>query len=86
MLPEGRNTVSVLALTCHVGCAQPLPRRLLITYREEEGQPQFRARFLKWDTDTALDDALFVHEPADGAEEIPFIAPQSLPTGTGGAQ
>lgn len=65
---------------------QPLPQRLVITYREAEGQPQFRARFLKWDIDPALGDALFVHEPAGGAEEIPFIAPQALPTGSGGEQ
>jgi len=65
---------------------QPLPQRLVITYREAEGQPQFRARFLKWDIDPALGDALFVHEPARGSEEIPFIAPQALPIGTGGAQ
>ena len=65
---------------------QPLPQRLVITYREAEGQPQFWAQFIKWDINPELGDSLFVYEPADGAEEIPFIAPLSVSTATGGGQ
>lgn len=65
---------------------QPLPQRLVITYRDAEGQPQFWARFIKWDIDPELGDALFVYEPGDGAEEIPFIAPPTVSAVMGGTQ
>jgi hypothetical protein len=65
---------------------QPLPRRLVITYREAEGQPQFWAQFVTWDINPELGDSLFVYEPVDGAEEIPFIAPKSVSTAMGGGQ
>ena len=65
---------------------QPLPRRMVITYREAEGEPQFWAQFMKWDINPELGDSLFVYEPGDGAEEIPFIAPKSASTAMGGGQ
>jgi len=65
---------------------QPLPQRLVITYREAERQPQFWARFLKWDINPELGDALFVYEPDATAEEIPFIAPSTVSIATGGGQ
>ena len=65
---------------------QPLPRRLVITYREAEGQPQFWAQFIKWDVNPELGDSLFVYAPGEGAEEIPFVAPPALPTAMGGGQ
>jgi hypothetical protein len=65
---------------------QPLPQRLVITYREAEGQPQFWARFIKWDINPELADALFVYEPGDGAEEIPFIAPRTVSAAMGGGK
>jgi hypothetical protein len=65
---------------------QPLPQRVVITYREAEGQPQFWARFIKWDINPELNDSLFVHEPDDGAERVPYIAPPTVSTAMGGGQ
>jgi hypothetical protein len=65
---------------------QPLPQRLVITYRESDGQPQFWARFIKWDINPELGDSLFVYGPGEGAEEIPFIAPRAVSAAMGGEQ
>jgi hypothetical protein len=50
----------------------PLPRRVIITYRHAAGQPQFRADFTDWDlaSKPAAGDFRFV-APADAAR-IPF--------------
>jgi len=51
---------------------EPLPRRIVITYRQEEGQPQFRASFTDWSLSPDLSDDLFIFTPAEGMEKIPF--------------
>ena len=53
---------------------KPLPLRLVLTYRQSSGQPQFRAQFLDWNTNPQLTDTTFVVTPAAGAQEIPFLA------------
>jgi hypothetical protein len=53
----------------------PLPRRIVITYREEEGQPQFRANLTDWTLSPEVPDELFVFKPDENAEKIPFAAP-----------
>jgi hypothetical protein len=65
---------------------QPLPQRLVITYREADGQPQFWARFVKWDINPELGDSLFFYGPGEGAEEIPFIAARAVSAAMGGVQ
>jgi len=52
----------------------PLLRRVVITYRNELGQPQFRADLRDWDFTTELPDSLFSLAPPAGAERIPFNA------------
>ena len=54
---------------------EPLLRRIVITYREEEGQPQFRASFLEWDM--SPDDAATAFEftPPEDAERVRFYIP-----------
>ncbi len=52
----------------------PLPRRLTITYRNEEGQPQFRADFTDWNMSPTVSAADFAFAPPAGAERIPFLA------------
>lgn len=52
-----------------------LPRRIVITYRQEEGQPQFRASFTEWSLSPDVPDELFAFTPAEGAEKIPFAVP-----------
>lgn len=52
---------------------QPLPRRVVITYRNAEGEPQFRAQFSDWNLAPATPDSLFTFTPPTGAEQIPLI-------------
>ena len=54
----------------------PLPRRIVITYRGDEGQPQFRAEFTEWNLAPDVPDDLFAFAAADGAEKIPFVVPR----------
>lgn len=69
---------------------KPLPQRLVLTYRESPGQPQFRAQFLDWNTNPQLTDTTFVVNPPAGAQRIPFLAqvPRSAgkPKVTGGSK
>lgn len=53
---------------------QPLPQRVVITYKQAEGQPQFRAQFLNWNLAPELSESLFTFAPPAGAERIPFLA------------
>jgi hypothetical protein len=52
--------------------AKPLPRRVSITYEQEPGQPQFRARLAKWDVAPRSTDPVFTFTPPRGAERIAF--------------
>jgi len=51
----------------------PLPLRVIITYKHEEGQPQFWAEFKNWNLAPSISPALFVFTPPQGAEKIPFL-------------
>ena len=47
-----------------------LPRRLVVTYRAEPGQPSFIAEFSDWNFSVHPSDADFVFQPPDGATQI----------------
>jgi hypothetical protein len=68
---------------------QPLPRRVIITYKNEPGQPQFRADFSNWSLAPQVSAESFVFIPPKGAEKIPFIIParnqSQAPSEKGGA-
>jgi hypothetical protein len=49
---------------------QPVPCRLVITYKKAEGHPQFAADFHDWDFDPDVDDELFVFTPPESAERL----------------
>jgi len=49
-----------------------LPRRMVITYRSHEGQPQFRARLMNWDIAAETPDQLFSFDPPDGYTAVSF--------------
>lgn len=51
---------------------KPLPHRVIITYKNEEGQPQFWGQFLKWEISPDIPDKSFTYEPPKNAERIPF--------------
>ena len=55
----------------------PLPQRLVITYRLDEGQPQYEANFKDWNLAPDVPDSAFTFTPAEGAQEIPFLVPKS---------
>jgi hypothetical protein len=52
---------------------QPLPQRIVLTYKQENGQPQFWANFRGWNLSPETPDSLFTFTPADGMERIPFV-------------
>lgn len=52
----------------------PLPRRIVITYKDAEGQPQFWADFNQWDLAPHVPDDFFVFTPPQGVVQIPFLA------------
>jgi hypothetical protein len=62
---------------------QPLPCRLVITYRDAEGQPQFWAQFREWNLSPDVPDSLFAFTPPQGAAQIPFAAQNPAQTGQG---
>jgi hypothetical protein len=54
---------------------RPLPQRIVLTYRSEPGQPQFRADFIDWTLTPETDAASFIFTPPEKAEQILFLAP-----------
>lgn len=62
--------------------AQPLPRRVVITYRNDPGQPQFRADLYDWQIAPKFDAAAFSFVPPPGAEQISYLAPRPPADGT----
>jgi hypothetical protein len=50
---------------------RPVPKKFLITYKDEPGTPEFTAIFNKWDFSTPLPDFVFNFEPPPGASKIP---------------
>jgi hypothetical protein len=53
---------------------RPLPRKILISYAEEPGAPQYTATIRRWNLDPKLPDDLFVFEAPDGATRISLDA------------
>ncbi len=49
---------------------EPLPRKMVINYKDEPGEPQFTARFLSWNLSPDLPDDLFQFTPPEGAQEL----------------
>lgn len=60
---------------------QPLPRRLVITYKNDVGQPQFWAQFSEWNLSPDVPDSLFTFTPPEGAAKIAFTARKPVQTG-----
>ncbi len=63
---------------------QPLPQRIVITYRNAKGAPQFWAQFSDWNLAPAITDSTFVATPPDGAQKVAFAA--QLPRVAAGAR
>lgn len=73
---------------------QPLPLRIVLTYKNAEGQPQFRAQFFDWNLSPIVSDSKFVFTPPAESRKIAFaaqvtsIAPAAIatPEAMGGKQ
>ena len=53
---------------------EPVPCRLVITYKNAPGQPQFAADFHHWNFAPDVDDELFTFVPPESAEQLPVQA------------
>ncbi len=51
----------------------PLPQRVVVTYKAEEGAPQYRAALTDWNLDPAVPSAQVAFVPPEGAQRIPFL-------------
>jgi hypothetical protein len=60
---------------------RPLPQRLVLTYRKEKGQPQFRAQFTDWNTSAETPASFFEFVPPAGMHKITFLSQQSQKQG-----
>lgn len=54
---------------------QPLPRRIILTYNNAPGQPQFRADLSDWNLSPQVATDSFSFSPPADAEQVPFLAP-----------
>jgi hypothetical protein len=54
----------------------PLPRRVIITYKDAPGEPQFRALLSDWSL-AAVEAGRFAYTPPAGAEKVPLIVPSA---------
>lgn len=54
--------------------SKPLPLRVVLTYKNADGQPQFRAQLSDWNFGPKLGDADFTFTPPEGAKKIAFMA------------
>jgi hypothetical protein len=53
---------------------QPVPLRVVITYKKSPGQPQFWAQFSDWNMAPAVNDATFAAQIPAGAQKVAFAA------------
>jgi hypothetical protein len=59
--------------------AEPLPQRVVITYKKLDGRPQFWAQFSDWNLKPKVSDKLFRVTPPEGAVKIEFAAQMMQP-------
>jgi hypothetical protein len=60
---------------------QQLPRKFVITYVQEPGEPQYTAVIRRWALDSTLPEGLFTFEPPQGATKIDAKAIVRRPSG-----
>jgi len=53
---------------------QPLPLRVVLTYKNAEGQPSFRAQFSDWNLTPEIQENQFAFTPSEKARKIAFLA------------
>lgn len=65
---------------------QPLPQRIVITYKREDGRPQFWTNFTKWNLSPKISNSMFTFTPPKGAAKIAFSPRQMMPMQPGGTE
>lgn len=53
---------------------EPLPRKLVITYKTEDEVPQYTVTMRKWNLEATLPETLFAFAPPDGATRVDVVA------------
>jgi hypothetical protein len=53
---------------------QPLPRKLVITYKTEDEVPQYSVTIRKWNVQAKLPDSIFAFTPPEGATRVELVA------------
>lgn len=64
---------------------KPLPQRVVITYKREDGRPQFWANLTEWNLSPKVRNSMFTFTPPEGAVKIAFSPRQMMqmqPAGT----
>jgi hypothetical protein len=56
---------------------KPVLRRIVITYREEPGEPQYRAQFTNWDMSPDDTSGKLKFDPPEGSQRIRFYKPET---------
>ena len=49
-----------------------MPRKFVISYKQEPGRPQYVALYDQWDLDPQLDPAIFVFKPPADGRKLAF--------------
>jgi len=64
--------------------ASPIPRKIVITYKNQPSEPQYTALITKWDDNVEFPDEVFEFTPPEGAIEVEFMVPGEGAAGGGG--
>jgi hypothetical protein len=56
-----------------VATGDQLPRRLVVTFRDGQGQPQIKAEFTNWNLSAKIADKVFSFKPPKGTEKIKIV-------------
>jgi len=69
---------------------EPLPRRIVMTYKNFRGDPQFRADFTNWNLSAKGVIGPFTYTPSKNTEQVPMLvrnrAEAGIPVQEGGAK
>jgi hypothetical protein len=59
---------------------RPVPRKLVVTHKDEPGAPQYTARLSGWDFQPRLSDHIFQFDPPPGVDRIEFLSAPAMET------
>ena len=57
---------------------RPVPRQVLITYKDEPGWPQYLARLKSWDFQSQFSNDYFQFQPPTGSDEMEFLVTSEM--------